>query len=143
MYPHLDGHARMFSSVAFSPAVGCVVRWRRQHAQAVGGHERTRDPHVHGHSDGVTRSRFRRTVAQRCPAADRNVTPVGRRDRPGDPHLHGAFGWPPVAFSPDGRTAMSASADKTLKLWDVANRTERPAPSRGIPNPSYQVAFSP
>ncbi len=27
-----------------------------------------------------------------------------------------------VAFSPDGRTALSGSGDRTLKLWDVTGR---------------------
>jgi len=29
-----------------------------------------------------------------------------------------------VAFSPDGRYALSGSADKTLKLWDIETERE-------------------
>jgi WD40 repeat protein len=33
-----------------------------------------------------------------------------------------------VAFSREGRFALSGSWDKTLKLWDVAEWTQRQAP---------------
>jgi len=31
-----------------------------------------------------------------------------------------------VTFSPSGRSALSGSLDKTLKLWDVSEWTQRP-----------------
>ena len=47
-----------------------------------------------------------------------------------------------VAIAPDGRTALSGSKDKTLKLWDLA--TEKScAPSPGTPVPCGSVAIAP
>ena len=42
-----------------------------------------------------------------------------------------------VSFSPDGRTALSGSSDKTLKLWDIASGS---APSAPPPSPSDRVS---
>jgi WD40 repeat protein len=47
-----------------------------------------------------------------------------------------------VAFSPDGKTLASASADKTVRLWDVAEKKER-AVLKGHTDYVCAVAFSP
>jgi WD40 repeat protein len=55
------------------------------------------------------------------------------------PHSHWVVG---VAFSPDGKTALTASRDRTARLWDVA--TGRPL-SEPLTHrhPVWAVAFSP
>jgi WD domain, G-beta repeat len=46
-----------------------------------------------------------------------------------------------VAFSPDGRTVLSGSFDRTLELWDVA--TGEALRTFGLPGYVKSVAFSP
>ncbi|HET6868780.1 MAG TPA: PQQ-binding-like beta-propeller repeat protein [Solirubrobacteraceae bacterium] len=48
-----------------------------------------------------------------------------------------------VAYSPDGRTLASASADHTIRLWSVANMTELGKPLTGHTDTVFSVAFSP
>jgi len=51
-----------------------------------------------------------------------------------------------VAFSPDGHTLASGSADKNVQLWDVADPahpTPRGQPLTGHTDLVFAVAFSP
>jgi conflict system STAND superfamily ATPase/TIR domain-containing protein/WD40 domain-containing protein len=51
-----------------------------------------------------------------------------------------------VAFAPDGRTLATASADQTVRLWDLSNRDQPRAlgvPLTGHTNAVWGVAFAP
>jgi WD40 repeat protein len=48
-----------------------------------------------------------------------------------------------VAFSPDGKTLVSGSADATLRMWDAATGQPRGAPLQGHTGEVWTVAYSP
>ena len=48
-----------------------------------------------------------------------------------------------MAFSPDGKTLASGSADGTTRLWDMATRQQIGEPLSANANQVYSVAFSP
>ena len=48
-----------------------------------------------------------------------------------------------VAFSPDGRTLASASADKTVRLWDPRTHKQLGSPLTGHTDSVTSVTFSP
>jgi WD40 repeat protein len=116
------GHTDSVIAVAFSPDGRNALSGSSDRTlKVLGRRDGKRDPHFGG---AYQLGKFGRVLARRPQRAvwqpRRHPQALGRCDgkrdsHPCRAHEHGPF----VAFSPDGKTALSGSADNTLKLWDV------------------------
>src|SRR5436853_83300 len=82
-----------------------------------------------------------------CPSALGETSPTGpaRRSypRPRAVLLAHKAGVNAIAFAPDGKTLASASADRSISLWDVASHRPLGSPLSGHADWVVSVAFAP
>jgi WD40 repeat protein len=78
------------------------------------------------------------------PSSDARYAMLTAAALPGIGILTGHTSWvDSVAFSPDGKTLASGSADDTIRLWDVATGRPIGNPLTGHTGEVNSVAFSP
>ena len=102
------------------------LRFLGQHAQSLGSGDRRGTAHARRSlRSGQWRGGESGRAARRLRFLGQDAQGVGSGDRPGTAHprrpLRLVNG---VAVSPDGRRAVSASSDNTLKVWDLETGEE-------------------
>ena len=151
----LTGHSAWVETIAFSPNGRTMATASDDHTvrlwDAATGRPRTT---LTGHKDSVTSVAFSpdgdtvatasddHTVRLWNPATGRSLrrwhVPTGRTGR-GDSDHEDSLGT--VAFSPDGHTLATGSADHTVRLWDAS--TGRLRTPLHIPQVLVSIVFSP
>ena len=118
-----------------------------QHGAAVGRRERQADRRAaHGpYGWCVERGVQPRRQAHRHRVLGQNGAAVGRRERQADRRAaHGPYGCVvSAAFSPDGKRIVTASWDKTARLWDAESGKQIGEPLTGHTDAVMSAAFSP
>ena len=104
------------------------LRLRRRHVADLGRRHRHDPPHPRRpHRRRATGVRWRPTAPGSSRRPRQDVADLGRRHRHDPPHPRPAT--PATsdgcAVAPDGTWIVSASSDKTLRIWDVATGTTR------------------
>ncbi len=118
--------------------------------EGVGRPERRRGPHAQGaelrfvHFGVVQPRRVADVTAAGLRATGLDGESLGRPERPRDPHAQGAqlVRLISASFSPDGSRIVTASEDKTAKVWDAQTGAEV-LTLKGHTSRVYSAAFSP
>ncbi len=128
-----------------APTVADRHRECRQHGEGLGRQERCRDPHTQG---AHRRTSLRRRSARTGRGSSPRVATIRRRSGtcgvvPRSSHSRGT---PQVvrsaSFSPDGSRIVTASGDKTAKVWDAASGAEI-LTLKGHTDTVFSASFSP